>query len=62
LSYNGPMEPEEAEIEKAIQREKEAARKATREMKTAIIVMLLSFVLVGVTILLIVLIGHIQLS
>jgi hypothetical protein len=56
------MQPEVDENEKAIEREKEAARKAAREMETAIIVMLLSFVLVGVSILLIVLIGHIDLT
>ena len=44
------------------EKEKAAARKAAREMKTAILVMLLSFVLVGVLVLLAFFVGHIKLT
>jgi hypothetical protein len=62
LCYNVAIEPELTDQQKAEEKEKAAARKAAREMKTAIIVMLLSFVLVGVGVLLAVFVGHIKLT
>jgi multidrug efflux pump subunit AcrB len=52
MRYNGAMPSAEAE--------KEAARRATREMKTAVLVLTLSFVLVLVLAAVLLLTGHVK--